>query len=531
MKNILFVFLLLVSCAAVHPSSGVFINVSDFDSVEDALDSLLSSNVNTLYFPAGNYQINSRILKQGITKDINFLGEPGAILYTDTSINNIIRLDSDNWSAQLSQNAPRLSDTIYVSSQRPIKKGDLITIKSDQVVESGWGTKEHDTHVIDKVLNDSTIILRDKLNFEYLTSEVLTIHISTPASFTFKGIDFVFKDADRAWGLGNFLTFRFSNVEFYDCNFLNENRDKNMDGAALFGCVDVGFYNCNFDGFRYASLVNACRDVSLSNSTISHCRHGLAPASWTINVSLTNIIGYNNTSTLDAHPSFNVVVDGIETYGDIEYPVCRSVGVTIKNFHFRQEGNHYHTYAYFGIYSPQLNQGFKHLAEDQILHFENGTWIPVQPGSFNGLVASEAKRITYRNVTTNVVGTWHKGADLIIADCTIGEIQNRGAKLLLVTNTLFDGSLYDPGDFVIRAAPLKEYGGLISNSRFVNYDKSITGLIGQVYNSRFVSFSNCYFGPINSLGWFHQNAKSDNFKVVGCHFDEVVVPPPFNIVK
>ena len=506
----------------------------DYAAFDAALNYIDTSEMHSaLYVPPGTYYVNGKLQYLTLDQDISIIGLPHATIVMDTIINPMFQLrgvESDTFT--LASESLRGQDTIILASTTGIDTTNWILLESNQTVETGWGYEESDFHRVYDVPNDTTVILNTKLNFGYDPgSETVTVTVADPIQIRFENLTFKTTQYTPSAGAQCFIQTRNVELHVRNCDFIGSITGQTTDHVVISQSIGSRFEDVRFRGGRYGALINYSRDVRAENIEGEYLRHVFVPATFTDGLTVRGLVGWNNNSTIDSHPSFNIWYDDVRTQ-DAEFPNCRAWGIKLTNIHFgiSSDSTYNDTYAYFFMYAPQVNADWIDYMLEYDAYFDNVYWVHPNGGKFNGLVVPYCRNLTYRNCISHSLGNWSQASlNMIIDGCQTAHVEahasgpNSEVVNMTISNTIFDGDLADKvtsgttTDVVIRQFPVAPGLGIVRDCRFQNFNDTVNYVTDQLDGVRNARFYGCHFADFKGFGKsVSSSVDNESFRLIDC---------------
>ncbi len=302
------------------------------DGVTD--DSSMITGNNT-FFSSGIYSIGSNV-NISLTEDLHWDFAANAQLQIEDT--KTITISSPLiLSTVLSANATYLDTTITLTSVSGIQSGDIITVTSDTVAETGSNyTKAFTTRIVS--IAGSVVTLRDPIHFDYTTAESgLLVEVYRPYKVYMNNLNFIGKTTS----LRVKILFSYCEVHLRD---VTQTNNELAYGIHLSGCVDSTIDGLTADGGTYPVLINKSRNIRLKNlAYIGNqvgSNHMVTIATFTADVYIDGLTGFG--ALIESHPAFNVNYTNVNISCTATYPWnLRSIGGSITNSVIKQIGTGY----------------------------------------------------------------------------------------------------------------------------------------------------------------------------------------------
>ncbi|MFC4359253.1 right-handed parallel beta-helix repeat-containing protein [Halobium salinum] len=196
--------------------------------------------------------------------------------------------------------------------------GDLNVIHDDAYWSSDNSYHRGESHVVQDEAENGDVRVEESLIYDYLTSRNAKVEVIEPVEFHLKNVELdgpsaVDKDIDGD-GYKDF----FEGIKLKWC------KDSTLENVTVRNCSSIGlqidecyniditdskFEKCKKDGIGYGVVVyNASAHVSIKDSHLNECRHGLSVGTnrfgQSRNVSVEDcVLGTSTLQILDAHPT------------------------------------------------------------------------------------------------------------------------------------------------------------------------------------------------------------------------------------
>ncbi|MDF1884370.1 hypothetical protein JHD49_10495, partial [Sulfurimonas sp. SAG-AH-194-C21] len=275
----------------------------------------------------GNYPIKSYAVGQTsgaiIKKDLTIIGETQVVfdIYNNLSIEAPLLLQTS-----IVQNVKRGDLTINLESVSNINIGDLFVIESDKVAERGWKYRANDISpitAIDYSLN--TITLSEKPNFSYSAEEAIKVKIYKHIELTIQNISVNNKSEKHSLRFTGFSKINARNIQSLDA----DNIRQGSNGLLFTQSYALAFKDLKTDGGLYPFLILNSRNILVDGIISQNSRHPFDTAMFSSDIEVMNVVGKNNTATVECHPSFNVYWHDVKFTNDTQLTTVRAVGVKL----------------------------------------------------------------------------------------------------------------------------------------------------------------------------------------------------------
>lgn len=456
----------------------------DSGAFERILKIIKEKNTNCIIeLPDGVLNIDRRVVVTGLTGLILFKSKNRTRLliksegFAHLAADRFEIGEGNRWVLNRGDSILILRDQI-----KDLRKGDLIHVQSSSNFETGWGYKENDVHRIAAV-GKTNILLESKFIFNYDSNkEVVNVHGYRFCKLSFANIDFelqrdVVKDNIHSILTVVGVTLDVRNVSMIYSGKINS---QYYYGFNILASEKLEFNNVFFKSLQYAVLMNYCRNIYANNTEAVMVRHAYTPVACE-KVFIENIKGFECTSVIDAHQSFNVHYKNVFDTLAHEYPNCRAAGTFIENARFYlKDTAYYQDYCYWSIQS--FTNEYSFLYSEYDTRFKNVHWVVAKPSGLNGLTSAMCRNLIVENCTTHNVayyGNQQLVNSIRISQSRIGVIRIDAQKTEVI-NTVLDGDLYPGAPYVFR---FTGSGNTILDDVIVkNYKQDITFLFGDFYN-------------------------------------------------
>ena len=394
--------------------------------------------------PNGDFNIEKRLELKLYNSDIKIIGENSSkiIFHKDALFYISSNYNEFDFEGKIYRN-----DTSISLNTELISSGKCIRIYSDTPYETGWNYYENDIHILKKAIGNR-VILDEPIIFNYDSNEEkVKIQIFEKGAVEFDNIT-----VQIIPNIGKYVQ---SAIVAQGVRFTAKNfrifKDPEAKGVArgfdLASCIDVELNQIEFDNLEYGLLTNFCRNIKASNIVAKDCRHAIVPATATINVYGTDIVGIRCQGVIDAHQAFKVHYNNVKDEQATEYSNCRALGVKITNAQFEIKSGYYKTYAYWS--NQLLTEDYQYLYKEYDSHFENVKWVSDVPGHFNGITVYSCRNWTLINCISHSAANYGQIYGRVTVDnCDFGAIRLRTYNADL-TNTTLNGELFRKTSYAI----------------------------------------------------------------------------------
>lgn len=441
MRNFFFYLLLftaLCSCQDVESNRYMSFVSSSVDASSVDLDRAIRAaylSGEDLILPKGEYEMTSSIVLDRMSKNLVIDGQGSTI---KTSGGRLFNFISDYQVYNFTGQASRGDRQVDFEGQ------GLISITSEEIIDSSWNTKASDLHY----LKGNT--LSEPLNFNYDTA---SITVYTPVKVTLKNLTIIVDSTYKTLG-GHPVLFQGMAVELENIKVVG---NVTTDLLALTDCHTVSAKNLVLDQGRYGLLLNRCRKVEVDGILGTRLIHPVTPASWTDDVHIKDMVSALCSGGMDSHPSFNVTYENCN-FQDVHLSNCRAFGVRILDCSIRNIQSHPQPYTYHGLPGTKfIHDDYDFLFGEYDIEIRNTEFVKHDLlTDFNGISIYWARNVILDNVKAHAVAI-HGGSagdtkcNVWIRDSHIGKLRARGANLKLRADRInFDQELYPDADFAIR---------------------------------------------------------------------------------
>ena len=367
-----------------------------------------------------------------------------------------------------------------------IAPGDIITFRSEDIVEENWNTKAYFTTTVHAV-GSGSMTLRDPATFTFTPAARSTYVVRRPVEVALRGLTLSSSSltkGDRAVIVTG-AKVQVARVE------VNSGQRRGFDFIELQGCMDSRLSQLTLGGLRYGVLINYSGSTTVESIVANDVYHAVAPATWSTQVL---VQGYRGTNTaIDAHPSFDV------TYRDVDIDCgnrlfnCRALGVRLENCRFRAQypgtGK-----VYIGV--SKLTKPYEFLKREYDVVFKTVNWLP-EANQAVGFSVYGARDLTVDDVVTDQLVTTSFVTRTRVRNSRLGSIRSYNGDVV-VENSVLDGNLY-PGSGPFDAAITTSYQGRVDviDTAVRNYGSA---LLGYVFSPKApLRFERCTIENVNAL--------------------------------
>lgn len=439
----------------------------------------------TILIEPGDYYIDQPIWDGILNNDISIKGKGKVNFYCSHKVANF-KAPSE----KRKLNIPPLRGQTKISgdfSGLTIKPNLCLIIANDQIVEKSWKYDKGELHEIKKLSNNQ-IVFKDEVLFNYQKTEKLKVLLIESRNIHLENINFII-DQNSPIKQNVLLNLKGCSLKLNNVNYDNKRTEKKSWFASINQGINIDINNVKIDNAKYGFVLNYSKNATFKNIVSNNTTHPVVPSTFTQNVLVDSLSGVS--TSLDAHPSFNVKYSNVEiTNGGFN---CRAFGVEFENCVFKSpraaSGK-----TYLGVSS--LTDESKSLAYEYDVIMNNVQYVK-QIGSFNGLHVDRVRKFKLNNVKTHMISTGSFVKEIEITNSHIGRFQNYQTSCT-VLNTVFDASLQGNKD---PKPPLSfSYSGeaKVEDCIFKGFDKSF--LIDYVHSPKSeISFVNCEFDSLEGL--------------------------------
>lgn len=438
MKQLFILYVIaLISCKTNKDINQQVINkvILDPNSFEVEFNNAIkNSNIDSIVFKAGTYNVKSKLYDGVLTRDISIIGD-GKVTINVTK--EFIQLQSPKiLEGKIIQNLSRGSKVIKVKDALPISylnNSLLFFIRSDSSVEEGWKYKKGELQEI-TFFKGETLSLKDGLKFNYAYSENAQIHIYDSKKIILKNIDFKV-NCESNWSYDNVIRTDGCRIFAEDITINNCYNERKGWFWGMYYCNDIFVNDFNCNNISYGLVMNYCKNVVVKNIISNNTEHPIVPATFTQNVYVSNLRGEN--TNIDAHPSFDVHYNDIDIDTGLDLFNCRSYGVTLTNCNFRCSSDNDRSSIYIG--GIALKKEYEFLYDEFDIILKNVRWKHKIIG-FNGLTVNRCNKFIVDSCETHMISTGNFIKSVEISNSKIGYFKCYDTNFK-ITNSKFIRSL------------------------------------------------------------------------------------------
>lgn len=316
----------------------------------------------------------------------------------------------------LAANALRYATALTLDSAADIQAGDLLAVDTTVIAETGWSYKKKDVVKVRSVVGN-IVELEDAINFAYATSDTgLSITVYRP-----RRVRLINPNVSLVTAVANLAPFDFQYVQVEIVSPRGEGlpgldriNDTSRYAYRFYGTYGSVVRDADVRNLSYPILISAgARDTLVDGIRGAYCRHLVVPTDWASGITVLNLRGTDNWQSLDSHPAFDVVYDGVKIDRDTGLSNIRSVRGALRNCRMHTlaedgaDGPYYHSLTLAADASYLYDDADFHLENVEILSPNRSTpTINVMRGRtvfVDGLVGPE-RAFACSTTTANAVG-------------------------------------------------------------------------------------------------------------------------------
>lgn len=454
-----------------------------------------ATGLQVLYIPEGVFHVDEMIDFNNLSFDLEIRCHPRSkLVFNDKGA---FKFAPKVQGITMTTSASRGTDMVTLSSTDNIVSGDIVVFTSSTSYESGWSYKEYDIHKV-KHKTSRQVILEDSLVFNYDpgTEEVRGY---TAKSYALNILNMTcLVKSKRSRTTTPLFHFRMLQVDVSAFSVKDDKAHRNIRPLSFAGCTPIRIDDVFMQHVEYGILMNFCRDIRISNVTADLVRHAIVPATATIDLKAKVVYGRRSQGVIDAHQAFDISYDTVVDTEAEEFPNCRAIGVSISNARFEVDPEYYQDYAYWSnqLLVPEYHDMYK----EHDVAFFNVHWVHKNPSNFNGLTAYSCRNLIVDSCTTHNISLYGKlFGQATISRTEVGSIRINSHQVY-VSDCVLNGKLLPDNKYIFRLSGSGQT--IVEDSRFVNYNSSITSLFGDFYNQdsfNSVEFRSCKIPPLRSF--------------------------------
>jgi hypothetical protein len=244
----------------------------DSAAIQAAIEAALAGiNGTPVYFPEGDYLIDSDIILTGITKDVNLCSDGGATINCGTKV---FRFEAGTvlGTTTLTADGEKYGVSVSVVNPLTFSVGDIVYIQSAEY----WNSTTYPKGEMQKIRK---IVGNDIYFYEYLFDDYnknnTTVKQYHYPKFTLQNIKFIFDASVTGVYLSYFKSVGINNVEISGAR---------ISGLTTYYCYDIlinkytsfkTYETVDDGGYAYGYTIASCQNVNLNNSFISGAKHGI----------------------------------------------------------------------------------------------------------------------------------------------------------------------------------------------------------------------------------------------------------------
>lgn len=362
----------------------------------------------------------------------------------------------------------------------------LLRFSSNDTVEIAWNYTAGDLVRVSKT-DGNSVTIYDSLNFSY---EPLTSRLTgyKAAWMGFEGIHF--QTVGKATQL---LSFTGLGLFFKNCTFENSSDVIIPSMVNIYNSGDVKVEESKIKGEAdYGFLINGSRNIYFKNIRSSTCMEPIAPATWTTNVNVENLVCKG--SVIDSHPSFQVSYKNIRIKQGDNYWNCRALGVNLENCYFRVKNSNKGNSIYIGM--ETLRKKYEYLYDEFDVICKNVNWIHKDFG-YNGLHVHRCRDFLLTNCVSHTISTGDRIRNFEIRDSKVGRVFCADSNFKIY-NTNFSASLEGLSEIVPPLSCSYDGQAIIESCSFRGYHNTWLFKYIQSKNTE-ILFDKCKFGKMKGF--------------------------------
>ena len=493
---------------------GAFGNGSHDDAPAFAL--AIEAAMNTgrpLIVPPGTWRL-ATVIATSMSADLAIQGWGRPTIRNETSVTFTAPTSAVT---TLGASALRGARTIQVASSAGMSIGQICTLVSTAEGDTSWHTTKKDIGIIEAIPDGMHVTLDAPLLFTYtLPAETVTVTAYQQRSYSMQNVRFSLPDvAGKVWQI-----YDCKGVTLTDVAVEEDGITTPLNyGITLGACVGCHVRNLRVIGLYYGLVTGTVRDLLIEGIYAAWCVHPVAPSNWSRNITIRNLFGWQNQSTMDGHPAFNVEYDGVIGY-ETSLSNLRSVGAKIRNAYIES------AYIDDGVSLPDVAWISSIPLVDMTLYdsydvaLENVTWLfTAEPDMDHvGIAIFYGRHCKVDGFRTNAIFApqyYAKAAggceDVTLRNLDVYQLWCQDADTFKVSDSHIVGKGTQPAIRGSRALALTNV--IVEN---------VTYVVGDCLSaSEVMRFANCQFHDVlTGFGQYH-DAIAYKHTFVGCVFDNV----------
>lgn len=243
------------------------------------------------------------------------------------------KLSSKQYDESLLKDSFIGENTIKVSN---VLEKDLVYIEDTTTIETQWNQRTRELFMATTVDSDGIITVDRALLFDHKTNEYAKCWVFRPIKLKFHNFDLAHYNSGINRDYQDIASVSTGTSQsyikgFYRPEFSGEFKIQGGMSFSVIACYQTTFDKVEGRRMQYPiSPTAASYDTVVKEIDGRFVRHPVAPSGWFNRCRISKVTGFNNFSTIDAHPGFDCVYEDVYAEEECDMYTLRCLGGGIK---------------------------------------------------------------------------------------------------------------------------------------------------------------------------------------------------------